>query len=75
MIALVTTVAIQYIIPDVYIIKLITGGMTFAIVYFGVLKVTHTLSKTDYDLFRSILGSTGPLSNILMRLLKIYENL
>jgi O-antigen/teichoic acid export membrane protein len=74
-VALVATVAIQYAMPGVYLVKLVTGGMTFAVVYLLVLKVTHTLGKPDYDLFRSILGSTGPLSNILMRLLKIYENL
>jgi hypothetical protein len=39
------------------------------------LKATHTLNEDDYQMFRSILGTTGPLSGPLLRLLAIYENI
>jgi hypothetical protein len=53
--ALAATLATQYLIPGGHILQLATGIIAFALVYFGALKITHTLTKQDYDMFRSIL--------------------
>lgn len=73
--ALAATLASQYLIRGGYILDLIIGLVTFAIVYLGALKITRTLTEQDYDMFRSILGTTGPLSKPLEKLLSAYENL
>ncbi len=56
-------------------IELALGALTYLTTYLVMLKTTHTLNEDDYQIIRSILGTTGPLSRPLLRLLKIYQNL
>ena len=51
------------------------GAIIYLATYLLMLKATHTLNEDDYQMFRSILGTTGPLSEPLLRLLAIYKNI
>ena len=73
--ALAATLAILYIINLASIIELALGAITYLATYLLMLKATHTLNEADYQMFRSLLGTTGPLSRPLLKLLAIYKNI
>lgn len=75
LVALVATVLVIYMIGMAPIIEFSIGALTFLATYLVMLKVTDALNKDDYVVFRSILGTTGPLSRPLIRLLDIYQSL
>jgi len=73
--ALAPTILILYITNIPPIIELALGALIYFASYLVMLKATHTLNEDDYQMFQSILGTTGPLSKPLLRLLSIYEKL
>jgi O-antigen/teichoic acid export membrane protein len=75
LLGLTTTTAILTVINMTPISELIVGAITYLVVYLAMLKATRTLNGDDYQMFRSMLGTTGPISKPLLRLLKIYEDL
>jgi len=57
------------------IVELFSGAIIFFVSYLVMLKITHTLNEDDYQMFGSLLGTTGPLSRPLLKLLQIYKEL
>jgi hypothetical protein len=57
------------------LVELIIGALAYLTTYLIMLKITKTLNEDDYQMFRSILGTTGALSKTLLRLLAIYKGL
>jgi len=60
--ALAPTILILYITNLLPIIELALGALVYLASYLIMLKVTHTLNEDDYQIFHSLLGTTGRLS-------------
>jgi len=60
--ALAPTILILYITNLLPIIELALGALVYLASYLIMLKVTHTLNEDDYQIFHSLLSTTGPLS-------------
>jgi O-antigen/teichoic acid export membrane protein len=57
------------------LVELTIGALAYLTTYLIMLKITKTLNEDDYQMFRSILGTTGALSKTLLKLLAIYKGL
>ncbi len=72
--SLATTLIIIYFVSSP-LLELAIGGLVYLASYLITLKITKTLNVDDYQMFRSILGTTGAFSKTLLNLLAIYERL
>ena len=75
LVSLAATLALLTVINLAPIIQLFAGATAYLVTYLLMLKATRTLNEDDYKMFSSMLGTTGPLSKPLLKLLRIYENL
>ena len=75
LVALVATYIFLIVIHLASLLELFLGAFVYLAVYILMLKITRSLNEDDFQMFRSILGTTGPLSRPLIRLLSIYEKI
>jgi stage V sporulation protein B len=74
-VSLAATLALLMVINLAPTMQLFAGAVAYLVTYLLMLKATRTLNDDDYRMFNSMLGTTGPLSKPLLKLLRIYEDL
>ena len=57
------------------LLLLTIGAIAYLTTYLIMLKITKTLNEDDYQMFCSILGTTGAFNKTLLKLLAIYKRL
>jgi hypothetical protein len=72
--ALIITLFILDIFNVFLLAKLVIGLIIYSVTYLIMIKLTKTLNKSDYPVFRALVGEKGSIAGILNKLLDIFES-